>query len=99
MSSCLPSDGEEISATVTMPAYRKAVGVETYHSYTTVGGFRTAFTFKRETDRLTLGTWRTNENFRSTFQLDQRLIHGNNRIFLVAVRIGPRYSVDKSIVF
>ena len=38
-------DGEEISTTVTTPAYRKVAGVKPYHSYTTAGGYGVTFTF------------------------------------------------------
>ena len=44
---CKESDGEEISATVTMFSLRKVAGVKTCHSPTTTTGFGTIFTFER----------------------------------------------------
>ena len=39
------NDGEEIGATITVPAYRKVADVKTCHSPTTFGGYGTTFTF------------------------------------------------------
>ena len=43
MSGCLllgATNRKEISATVTMPVYKKVVGIKTDHSPTTFGGYR-----------------------------------------------------------